>query len=107
VQRLKRPIDVLQLHWAPPFRWQESAYLKAFDGLVESKYATQLGVSNYGPQNLKRILSLTKESRNQIKTNQVQFSLMSRYPITNGLADICQESGIQLIGAYKAYLVLN
>ena len=54
--RLKRPIDMVQLHW-PPISLQvgqEAAYLRAFAQLVREKKATQIGVSNYGPKTLRR-----------------------------------------------------
>ena len=34
----------------------------------------------------------------RIFTNQVQFSLLSRYPIETGLAEKCAELGVQPIG---------
>jgi pyridoxine 4-dehydrogenase len=98
IMRLQRPIDILQLHWPPSLQWQEATYLKTFDDLVEAKKAIQLGVSNYGPKNLKRIMKQMSNSKNKIKTNQVQFSLLSRYPLSNGLIEVCQENDIQLIG---------
>lgn len=73
IQRLQRPIDILQLHWPPSLRWQEDAYLNAFDELVSEKKAVQLGVSNYGPKNLQRIINQMKKSSNKIKSNQVRL----------------------------------
>ena len=35
---------------------------------------------------------------NRVYTNQVQFSLLSRGPLENGLTDTCEELGIQPIG---------
>jgi pyridoxine 4-dehydrogenase len=80
IQRLGRPVDVLQLHWPPSLRWQEKSYLDAFNGLVDTGSARQLGVSNYGPKNLKRVLALTKGNSNRILSNQVGRQLYSCAP---------------------------
>lgn len=74
VGRLRRPVDVLQLHWPPTLRWQESSYLSALDKLVQQGQATQLGLSNYGPNNLKRVLDMTSGSSSRILSNQVSPS---------------------------------
>jgi pyridoxine 4-dehydrogenase len=50
VQRLQKPVDILQLHWPPVLGWQEKEYLNAFSQLVRNKEATQIGLSNYGPR---------------------------------------------------------
>jgi len=101
--RLSR-IDVVQLHW-PPF-WVlpqlnerfEDEYMRAFARLQREGLATQLGVSNYGPKTLARVDAAAQRAGSKIYTNQVQFSLLSRYPIENGLADECASRGIQPIG---------
>ena len=103
IGRLSR-IDILQLHW-PPFwvvpqlnEWFEDEYMKAFARLQREGLATQLGVSNYGPKTLARVDSAAQRAGSKIYTNQVQFSLLSRYPIENGLAEECAARGIQPIG---------
>ena len=112
--RLGRDADILQLHWPPAasnLNLQEANYLKAFHELmVEQGRPTQLGVSNYGPKNLRRICKLVdglndpqkksgpKQIRSRIASNQVQFSLLSRYPLQTGLEETCEELDVQLIG---------
>ena len=76
IERLQRPLDVLQLHWPPSLRWQEEAYLNAFDELVSEKKSLQLGVSNYGPKNLQRIVKRMGDKQNKIKSNQVELILL-------------------------------
>jgi pyridoxine 4-dehydrogenase len=98
IERLQRPIDMVQLHWPPSLGWQESAYLEAFGELVRTKKATQIGVSNYGPKTLRKVSNIVAKNGAKIMSNQVQFSLLSRYPLTSGLAETCEELGIQPIG---------
>jgi diketogulonate reductase-like aldo/keto reductase len=51
----KQPVDMLQLHWPPSLRWQESSYLEALSSLVSRGEARQLGMSNLGPSALTRL----------------------------------------------------
>jgi pyridoxine 4-dehydrogenase len=99
--RLGRPLDMVQLHW-PPVAWlqpgQETAYLRAFARLVADGRATQVGVSNYGPQTLRRAAQTAADAGARIASNQVQFSLLSRYPLTSGLDEACAELGVRPIG---------
>lgn len=105
LERLDRAqIDILQMHWRPYFLlpqlndYLEREYLRAFSSLVEEGKATQLGVSNYGPRALTRAAALARSLGSPICSNQVQFSLLSRFPIENGLDEVCAELGIQPIG---------
>lgn len=104
VERLQRPIDIVQLHWPPYWvlpqlnDWFTDEYLCAFSRLIEEKQATQIGVSNYGPKSLRRVDAAAHSAGTKVYSNQVQFSLLSRYPLENGLAETCAELGIQPIG---------
>lgn len=71
--RLQRPIDVLQLHWPPTLGWQEDAYLDAFASALENKLATQLGLSNFGPNGLQRIAKKLDKRGIKAYTNQVYY----------------------------------
>lgn len=96
--RLCRDIDMVQLHWPPPLGWQEESYLSAFSGIVEDNKAVQIGLSNYGPKELRRVAKFVEGTGQRVYSNQVQFSLLSRYPLTTGLTETCDELGVQLIG---------
>ncbi len=98
IDRIGRPIDIVQLHWPPSLGWQEKAYLQGFGDLVEDGKATQVGLSNCGPIKLKQLCQQSQKSGYKILSNQVQFSLLSRYPIENGLIETAKEEGVQLIG---------
>lgn len=96
--RLRRDVDVLQLHWPPVFGWQEQNYLDAFSALCHDGKVTQLGVSNYGPEMLKKVAGYTLSTHGiPICSNQVQFSLLSRVPLESGLIDVCRDIGVQPI----------
>jgi pyridoxine 4-dehydrogenase len=97
-ERMKRNVDILQLHWRPPLGWQEKSYLDAFGELCQEGKVTQLGVSNYGPKTLSKVDDYVQVKYGcNIASNQVQFSLLSRYPLETGLIEVCQERGTQLI----------
>ena len=115
----KGKIDMVQLHWPPTYGWQEKEYIQAFSSLVKSGLTRQIGVSNYGPKKLRYISKLAQECGCEIVSNQVQLSLLSRYPLEGypassmisgfdnsmgknnkkeTLAEVCTDLNIQLIG---------
>ena len=103
-RRLQRPLDIVQLHW-PPFwllppvnDWFTDEYLAAFARLQAEGRATQIGVSNYGPRTLRRVCEAARRAGTRVCSNQVQFSLLSRYPLQNGLAEVCAEESVTPIG---------
>lgn len=82
----------------PVLQWQERNYLKSFCNAIDEGKATQLGMSNYGLKSLSRVYNICDKQYNQrIYSNQVQFSLLSRLPLDNGLYDSMIENGIQPI----------
>ena len=94
-ERLQRKIDVLQFHWRPIVREEE--FIKEFCRNIDEGNAIQLGVSNYGPKTLQKVSAYAIKYGHKIHTNQVQFSLLSRYPLDTGLTDVCDELNIQPI----------
>ena len=73
-RRLQRdPVDMVQLHWAPSYGWQENAYLEAFCDVVKNGEAKQIGLSNYGPVGLKRAKAFVQERGCDVYSNQVRF----------------------------------
>ncbi len=97
-QRLCRSIDMVQLYWPPTWQWQEDAYLQALAEGVQTGHANQIGLSNFGPRALRRVTDKLEAQGLQVYTNQVQFSLLSRQPLINGIAERCAEQNIRLIG---------
>jgi pyridoxine 4-dehydrogenase len=74
---------MVQLHWPPSLGWQETEYLKAFNRIVKDKKAKQIGVSNYGPKTLRKVVNIVEKDGGKICSNQVQFSSLSIEPLSH------------------------
>jgi pyridoxine 4-dehydrogenase len=99
IDRLGR-IDLAQMHWSTAnyAPWQEGALLDGLADLYDQGLIKGVGLSNYGTKRLKWVLARFKTRGIPIVSLQVQYSLLSTYPVTElGLKEICDESGIQLI----------
>lgn len=98
--RLGKKIDLVQMHWSTAnyFPWQESALLDGLADLYEQGRVKGVGLSNYGPKRLKWVSQKFRDRGVPLKTLQVQYSLLSTYPLTDlGLKEVCDELGIQII----------
>ncbi|MGK7951914.1 MAG: aldo/keto reductase [Xenococcaceae cyanobacterium] len=99
-QRLGRNIDLVQMHWSTAnyFPWQEWQLLDGLADLYEQGLVKGVGLSNYGPKRLRQVYQKLSDRHVPILTLQVQYSLLSTYPVTDlGLKDVCDELGIELI----------
>lgn len=99
-RRLGRPIDLVQMHWSPAnyAPWQEGPLLDGLADLYEQGLVKGVGLSNYGPESLRRVQRKFSERGVPIATMQVQYSLLSTYPVTTlAVKEVCDEFGIQLI----------
>ncbi|MGL5939423.1 MAG: aldo/keto reductase [Waterburya sp.] len=99
IQRLGR-VDLVQMHWSTAnyFPWQEWQLLDGLADLYEQGLVKGVGLSNYGTKRLKKIHQKFSDRGIPIATLQVQYSLLSTYPVTDlGLKDTCDELGIKLI----------
>jgi len=99
-RRLGRPVDLAQLHWSTAnyAPWQEGPLLDGLADLVEQKQVKGIGLSNFGPQRLRKIYPRFRDRGIPITTLQVQYSLLSTYPVTElGIQETCEELGIRLI----------
>jgi pyridoxine 4-dehydrogenase len=99
-QRLGRPVDLVQLHWSTAnyFPWQETQLIKGLIQLYQRHQVKAIGLSNFGPKRLKQVHRWLADEGVAIATLQVQYSLLSTYPVTKlGLKETCDELGIQLI----------
>ena len=98
--RLQRPIDLVQLHWSTAnyAPWQERQLLNGLVKLYEQDQAKALGLSNFGPKRLQKAYDFCQDHGVQIVSLQVQYSLLSTYPVaTLGWKDLCDRLGIKLI----------
>ncbi|AFY47033.1 putative oxidoreductase, aryl-alcohol dehydrogenase like protein [Nostoc sp. PCC 7524] len=99
-QRLGRNVDLVQMHWSTAnyAPWQEEGLLDGLADLYEQGLVKGVGLSNYGTKRLQRVHQKFAARGVPIKTLQVQYSLLSTYPVTHlGLKEVCDELGIQLI----------
>ncbi|MBR8832722.1 MAG: aldo/keto reductase [Stigonema ocellatum SAG 48.90 = DSM 106950] len=99
-KRLGRNVDLVQMHWSTAnyAPWQEEPLLNGLADVYEQGLVKGVGLSNYGPLRLKRVYPKLAERGVPIATLQVQYSLLSTYPVTQLLIkDICDEMGIKLI----------
>ena len=99
MQRMGR-IDLAQMHWSTAnyFPWQEEQLLDGLGDLYEQGLVKGIGLSNYGTKRLKRIHAKFSRRSIPITTLQVQYSLLSTYPVTElGIKETCDELGIKLI----------
>ncbi|MEM9006990.1 MAG: aldo/keto reductase [Cyanobacteria bacterium P01_F01_bin.86] len=99
-QRLGRPVDLVQLHWSTAnyAPWQEGALLDGLADLYAQKLVKGVGLSNFGPKRLGKIYPRFRDRGIPITTLQVQYSLLSTYPVTElDIQAICEELGIRLI----------
>jgi len=93
-------IDLAQMHWSTAnyLPWQEWPLLDGLMDLYEAGQVRGVGVSNYGPKRLRRVHRRFADRGISIVSLQVQYSLLSTYPVTElGLKEVCDELGIQLI----------
>ncbi|NDJ24809.1 aldo/keto reductase [Nostoc sp. B(2019)] len=99
-QRLGRNVDLVQMHWSTAnyAPWQEAGLLDGLADLYEQGLVKGVGLSNFGPKRLKRVYDKFAGRGVPIATLQVQYSLLSTYPVTQlQIKDVCDELGIQLI----------
>ncbi|MDX2229179.1 MAG: aldo/keto reductase [Leptolyngbyaceae cyanobacterium bins.349] len=99
-ERLGRNVDLVQMHWSTAnyAPWQEGALLDGLADLYEQGLVKGVGLSNYGPKRLQWVNQKFRDRGVTIATLQVQYSLLSTYPVTElGLKQVCDELGIQLI----------
>jgi pyridoxine 4-dehydrogenase len=99
-QRLGRSVDLVQMHWSTAnyAPWQERALLQGLADLYQQGLVKAVGLSNFGPKRLQWVYQKFANWGVPIATLQVQYSLLSTYPVTQlGLKDVCDQFGIKLI----------
>ncbi len=99
-QRLGRKVDLVQMHWSTAnyAPWQEEGLLDGLADLYQQGLVKGVGLSNYRTKRLQYVQKKLSEVGVPIATLQVQYSLLSTYPVTElGLKQVCDDLGIQLI----------
>ena len=96
----KDSIELGQLHWSTG-NYQPFAGTRAVGGHRGDAYDAgvirAVGLSNFGPKQLRRIHKYMSDRGVPIATLQVQYSLLSRFPESNGTRETCDELGVRLI----------
>jgi pyridoxine 4-dehydrogenase len=99
LQRLGR-LDLVQLHWSTAnyLPWQERSLLAGLAELARQGQVGGVGLSNFGPKRLRWAHRYLADQGVSVKTLQVQYSLLSTYPVTElDLKAVCDELNIRLI----------
>jgi pyridoxine 4-dehydrogenase len=99
-KRLGKNVDLVQMHWSTAnyAPWQEVGLLDGLADLYAQGLVKGVGLSNYGTKRLQWVHKRFQERGIPIKTLQVQYSLLSTYPVTElGLKEVCDDLGIKLI----------
>ena len=99
-QRLQGKLDRVQLHWSTAryAPWQEPPLLRGLADLVGSGQVASLGLSNLGPIRLRQVVAQLADQGVAVASLQVQLSLLAPEAVApGGVAQVCQELGIQLI----------
>lgn len=95
----KDSIELGQLHWSTgnyqPV--QEQALWAGIADAYDEGVIKAVGLSNYGPRQLKAVSKYMNKRNVPIATLQVQYHLLSRFPEQNGTRETCDELGIRLI----------
>ncbi len=94
-----RRLDLYMVHFPTPLvrpeTWMAGLSEAVAEGLVGA-----VGVSNFGPQSLRRAQAALAARGIPLACNEVELSLLSRGVQTSGLLSLCQELGVTVI-AYR------
>ena len=96
VERLGgEPIDLYQIHF--PNAWNNADYWDGLAMAYEEGLVKAVGVSNYGKDALRACHVSLADRGIKLASNQIQFSLLYRYPLENGLLDTCKELDVKVL----------
>ena len=90
-----RPIDLYQIHF--PNAWSNAAYWDGLAMVYEKGLVKAVGVSNYGSDALRACHKSLAERGIPLATNQIQYSLLYRWPELNGLMDTCKDLNVKVL----------
>ena len=79
LERLDNKLDIVQLHWSTSKYnpSQEYQLLENLCNLSDQGYDFDIGLSNFGPKRLEKLINFLSIKTKKIKCVQVQFSLLS------------------------------
>eukprot|EP00929_Paragymnodinium_shiwhaense_P008844 TRINITY_DN112811_c0_g1_i1.p1 TRINITY_DN112811_c0_g1~~TRINITY_DN112811_c0_g1_i1.p1 ORF type:complete len:455 (-),score=114.11 TRINITY_DN112811_c0_g1_i1:51-1415(-) len=88
-------IDLYQIHF--PFAWSNEAMWDGLADCYEQGLVKAVGVSNYGSSATRAIHKRLAERGIPLTSNQIQYSLLYRYPELNGMQETCDELGVKIL----------
>jgi len=95
-------IDLYQIHY--PFAWGNEAIWDGLGDCYEQGLVKAVGVSNYGSSAVRAIHAKLAERGIPLTSNQIQYSLLYRYPELNGMKATCDELGVRVLAYSPLYL---
>ena len=94
LDRLGRPsVELYQLHGPVSLR-SHAAMAEALAEAHQQGLTKAVGVSNYSAAEMAAIADQLRRRGLALATNQVEFSLLRRDPLTDGLLDACSQGGV-------------
>lgn len=90
-----KPIDLYQIHF--PNAYANEAYWDGLGDAYEQGLVKAVGVSNYGVDAMRACHAKLAERGIKLTSNQIQMSLLYRWPIDNGLLDACKELDVKVL----------
>ena len=100
LERLNNKLDIVQIHWstAKYNPWQELQLLNNLCNLIDQGFKFQIGLSNIGPEKLKKIIQYLSKRNKKVKSVQIQFSLLSPEILKQtNVKRICQDNDIDFL----------
>ena len=100
LERLNNKLDIVQIHWstAKYNPWQELQLLNNLCDLIDQGFNFQIGLSNIGPQRLKKIIQYLSKRDKKVKCVQIQFSLLSPDFLKHtNVKRICENNNIDFL----------
>ena len=89
-------IDLYQIHFPNPI-FKINSLMDALAETVKAGKVRQVGVSNYGADQMKRAHDRLTSHGVSLASNQVEYSLLQRAPETDGVLEACRDLGVTLI----------
>jgi pyridoxine 4-dehydrogenase len=90
-----KPIDLYQIHF--PNAYANAEYWDGMAMAYEKGLIKAVGVSNYGVDAMRACHAALAKRGIPLATNQIQCSLLYRYPEENGLLQACQDLGVEVL----------
>jgi len=90
-----RPIDLYQIHF--PNLWSNAEFWDGLADAYDRGLVKAVGVSNYGVDAIRACHKALADRGIPLATNQIQLSLLYRWPLENGLLETCRELNVQVL----------